>query len=319
MLLVHGFPDIAFGWRYQIPFLAQLGYRVIAPDVLGYGLSDAPRDDDPEKEIEFYGLKRAADDLAFLVKRIKEDAGQTAKHPVIAIGHDWGGAIVFRLAQYHPHFLKGLVSVCTPFMTVSRTYRSVEEVVKLLPNFTYQLQFSRYDLEKAIEAKGRDGIWALLNAEYNGLTADGRAAARVKSGLDLNLALSTLHTHLLSKEELDFYVEMYSRNGVHAPFNYYRNRKQNWKDESILPPSDSPDGSGKIKVPTLFIQAMRDQALPPAMSKGMERNFGDGLLTVSEVDTTHWALWEEPGKVNNYIGDWLEELLKDRERGASNL
>jgi soluble epoxide hydrolase / lipid-phosphate phosphatase len=296
-----------------------LGYRVVAPDVLGYGLSDAPRDQDPTKEIAYYGLKRAADDLAVLVKQVVKESGQTSEHPIIAIGHDWGGAIVFRLAQYHPQFLTGLVSVCTPFMTVSQIYRSVEDVVKLLPNFRYQLQFNQYELEKAIEAKGREGIWALLNAEYNGLTADGKAAARVKTGLDLDLALTTMHTHLLSKEEMDFYVEMYSRHGVHGPFNYYRNRKQNWKDELVLPPSDAPDGSGKFKVPTLFIQATRDQALPPAMSKGMERHFGDGLLTVEQVNTTHWALWEKPDEINKYIGNWLDELLIEKKRGQSKL
>jgi pimeloyl-ACP methyl ester carboxylesterase len=309
VVLVHGFPDLAFGWRYQVLPLAQLGFRVIAPDMLGYGLSDAPRDPIPEKEIAFYGLKRAADDMVVLAKQVIKDAGESVDHPVVAVGHDWGGAIVYRLAQYHPGFLTGVASVCTPFLTVSRTYRSIEDVVKLVPNFKYQAQFAGHELEKEIEAKGKDGIRALLNAEYNGKTEDGKSAARVQTGLDLDLALKTKHTPLLTKEELDYYVELYSRNGVHGPFNYYRNRYQNFKDEQVLPPSDAPDGSAKIKIPTLFIQASRDQALPPSMAKGMERNFGDGMLTVKEVDTTHWALWEKPDDVNKYLGDWLLQLV----------
>jgi hypothetical protein len=50
------------------------------------------------------------------------------------------------------------------------------------------------------------------------------------------------------------------------------------------------------------------------MAKGMERNFGDGMLTVKEVDTTHWALWEKPDDVNKYLGDWLLQLVARNSR-----
>ncbi|KAF9935451.1 hypothetical protein FBU30_000049 [Linnemannia zychae] len=109
LLLVHGFPDLWYGWRYQIKFFAELGYRVIAVDCLGYGKTDSP------KELEKYGLKALSDQLAGLL-----DALDIPK--VTIIGHDWGGAVAWRFGLYHPDRLN--------------------EVIKLVPEFEYQRAFN---------------------------------------------------------------------------------------------------------------------------------------------------------------------------------
>jgi soluble epoxide hydrolase / lipid-phosphate phosphatase len=75
IFLVHGWPDMAFGWRYQIPFLASLGLRVVAPDMMGYSGTDAP------ESPTFYTCKRAADDLAAL-------ANELGLSRIILGGHD---------------------------------------------------------------------------------------------------------------------------------------------------------------------------------------------------------------------------------------
>ena len=61
-----------------------------------------------------------------------------------------------------------------------------------------------------------------------------------------------------------------------------------------------------INVPVLFIQATKDNALPPSMSEGMERLIPN--LTRREVKTGHWALWEAPEKVNGFVGEWLGKV-----------
>ena len=65
-----------------------------------------------------------------------------------------------------------------------------------------------------------------------------------------------------------------------------------------------------IDVPILFIQAAKDQALPPAMSEGMENYIPK--LTRKSVATSHWALWEAPGQVNGLIQEWLESVDRPR-------
>src|SRR6266536_129679 len=64
IFLIHGWPDISLGWRYQIPHLVSLGLRVVVPDMMGYAGTDAP--DSPT----FYTCKRAADDMAELAKQL---------------------------------------------------------------------------------------------------------------------------------------------------------------------------------------------------------------------------------------------------------
>jgi soluble epoxide hydrolase/lipid-phosphate phosphatase len=77
ILLFHGFPDLGIGWRYQVPYLVNLGFRVIVPDMLGYGLTSAP--DSPEE----YSFKKMCDHMAFLVRKL------VPEQKVILGGHDW--------------------------------------------------------------------------------------------------------------------------------------------------------------------------------------------------------------------------------------
>ena len=84
IFLIHGFPDISLGWRYQIPVLTSLGLRVVALDMMGYSGTDAPED------IKYYTYKRAADDVASLAK-------QLGLSSIILGGHDWGGAVYTEL------------------------------------------------------------------------------------------------------------------------------------------------------------------------------------------------------------------------------
>lgn len=65
IILIHGFPDISFGWRYQIPFLTNLGLTVVALDCIGYGRTDSPL-----QHIRDYTYKRISDDIAELCRQL---------------------------------------------------------------------------------------------------------------------------------------------------------------------------------------------------------------------------------------------------------
>jgi soluble epoxide hydrolase/lipid-phosphate phosphatase len=129
IFLIHGFPDLSFGWRYQIPFLASLGLRVVVPDMMGYGGTDAP------ESPTFYTYKRAADDMAELAK-------QMGLSSIILGGHDWGGAVVYRIALRYPKLISAVISICTPFKPPGKKY--VDATV--LPNFKYQVSRFRWYL-----------------------------------------------------------------------------------------------------------------------------------------------------------------------------
>src|SRR6185436_6349119 len=86
VLLCHGFPELAYSWRHQIPAIARAGFRVIAPDQRGYGLTSRP------EQIEAYDIHHLTGDLVGLLDAMKIDK-------TIVVGHDWGGIVAWGMAQ----------------------------------------------------------------------------------------------------------------------------------------------------------------------------------------------------------------------------
>jgi len=89
VVLLHGFPDSGRLWRHQVTALAEAGFRVIVPDLRGYGLSDKP------SEVEAYSLPLLAGD----VMAVLADAGAERAH---VVGHDWGAALAWAIASLAP-------------------------------------------------------------------------------------------------------------------------------------------------------------------------------------------------------------------------
>ena len=87
-LLLHGFPGSHQDWQFQIAALSSEGFGVLAPDMLGFGATDLPTD------LTQYRIKRLADHLKELLDHRHLDT-------VIGVGHDWGSAVLSRLAVYH--------------------------------------------------------------------------------------------------------------------------------------------------------------------------------------------------------------------------
>jgi pimeloyl-ACP methyl ester carboxylesterase len=100
-LLLHGFPERWISWRYQMPLLARLGYRVWAPDLRGYGESDRPLG------MESYAIERLMDDVAGLI-----DA--SGAREVLLMAHDWGGIIAWYFAMRRLRPLAKLVILNVP-------------------------------------------------------------------------------------------------------------------------------------------------------------------------------------------------------------
>lgn len=93
VLLLHGFPDSCRLWDEVSPLLVAAGHRVIAPDLRGFGRSDAP------PEVHDYSLGRIVADLRALIAQTTHDA------PVRVVGHDWGAAAAWCLALEHPNLV----------------------------------------------------------------------------------------------------------------------------------------------------------------------------------------------------------------------
>ncbi|OQE44717.1 hypothetical protein PENCOP_c002G04439 [Penicillium coprophilum] len=284
VFLIHGFPDLSMGWRYQIPMLVDMGLRVVAPDCLGYGRTDAADDFAP------YSHKSCAADIKALATHL----GETQ---IILGGHDWGAALAYRIALWYPELVSHLFTVCVPYARPMAQNISIEDLVRTVtPHFGYQLQFKSGELEKVIRSK--DEIRQFLLALYGGRTEAGQFGFDANKGVLVDTIGKLKISRLLSEEELEFYTNEFARSGIHGPLNWYRTRDVNYEDElAIL--------DRVIQVPTLFIQGLRDQALPPHLGKSMAKQVP--RLTLKQVNTGHWALWEKPEEVNEIIGTWLKD------------
>jgi pimeloyl-ACP methyl ester carboxylesterase len=95
-LCLHGFPEIGYTWRHQLPVLASLGYRVWAPDLRGFGQTDKPRG------VKQYAVEHLVDDVAALI-----DASGAAE--TLLLGHDWGVMLASQVAFHQVRPLERLV------------------------------------------------------------------------------------------------------------------------------------------------------------------------------------------------------------------
>ncbi|EGO53338.1 hypothetical protein NEUTE1DRAFT_119163, partial [Neurospora tetrasperma FGSC 2508] len=294
VLLLHGWPDLSLGWRYQVPFLLSLGLRVIIPDMLGYGLSSAPSS--PSE----YSLKNLSFHMAHIIRQVNPSG------PVLLGTHDWGAFLGWRLALYYPELIKGIFAFCIPYSPPEREVTSLEEHVKRHPELGYQLQNARGEVEEAVGGS-KERLRGWLNAMFGGLTKEeGVMAFDPWKGVDVGKLEEVGESPLVSEEIMDFYVEEYSRNGIRGPMNWYRTREINLEDE--LPLAEEY-ANWQFQVPAMIVMVGHDPALPPELTDGMEKYFAKGLRKEVIPEASHWVLIHTPNEVNKLIGEFLEQFL----------
>src|SRR6202161_3753421 len=128
VVLAHGFPELAYSWRHQIPVLAAAGYHVLAPDQRGYGRSTRPA------AIADYNLGALSGDLVGLLDHVGAEKA-------VFIGHDWGASVVWSSAQLHPDRVAGVVGLSVP--PVPRAQIPPTQAFRAVfgDNFFYMLYF----------------------------------------------------------------------------------------------------------------------------------------------------------------------------------
>jgi pimeloyl-ACP methyl ester carboxylesterase len=126
-LCLHGFPEHAYSWRYQMPLLARLGYRVWAPNLRGYGATDSPQ------EIPAYKTRTLVEDVAALIR-------SSGAKETLLMAHDWGGALAWSLAMLQPQLIQRLIVLNLPHPACfARELRRPVQISKSWYMFFFQL------------------------------------------------------------------------------------------------------------------------------------------------------------------------------------
>ncbi|KAF7729755.1 hypothetical protein EC973_003833 [Apophysomyces ossiformis] len=291
IILFHGWPDLWFGWREQISFLVQLGYRVIVPTLRGFGETDAPKC--PSE----YGFKTVSKDIAELLDHLQLPT-------VTVLGHDWGGLLAWRFTQFYPNRVKAVASFCTPYRPESKEPITLEDIVQRFPNFKYQLYLAKDPAaEKEINAHTRQFFIRLFRpiAEMKAPLIDPESGRIVEGRKQLE------KSDALPEQVLDYYVEQYTRSGANGGLNWYRQVEHNNQE--------CKDLDHIIDKPALMVAADRDAALPAKMTEGM-KDYIPNLEQHLVKGSGHWILWEKPEECNQILENWLTKKPLMEEIGS---
>ena len=183
VILLHGFPEFWISWRHQIPALVEAGYRVIAPDMRGYNLTDSP------SRVSQYKIDLLASDIVALIQH----AGEQKSH---VVGHDWGAAVAWHVAMRYPERVNQLAILNGPHPKVfEKGIWRPSQLIKSWYMFFFQIPL----LPELIISRRYDKFMRKISSKHY-----------VNQGV-------------LSTEDIDNYSNVFkNRKSLRGPINYYR-------------------------------------------------------------------------------------------------
>ena len=289
IILIHGWPEIAYCWKNQLPALTNAGYRAIAIDLKGFGHSDAPPDP------ALYDIAHITDDLVAILDELEIEKA-------IFCGHDWGGAIVWPMAVLHAHRVAGVIGVSTahlptppvpPLTIIEKRFGKKHYFIQFQELGVVEKQFTGQE-EKFFRIMFRKPAprekWASLVPRIFDLPG------RLNEG-----ATPSMYEVIINREDLQVYIDAYKKSGFRGGINLYRNIDKNW---AIL-----KDRNLKIAQPSLWVGAELDMFLPPEASAKMD-DLVDNLTRRTIEGCGHWVSWEEPDILNKHILTWLQKSFQ---------
>lgn len=285
VILVHGFPELAYSWRHQIPALATAGYRVIAPDMRGYGGSDKPQ------EASSYTIEHLIGDLTGLLDALSIERAVFA-------GHDWGAMLLWQMALLVPQRMAGLINLNIPHIPRPPINPLTYMRLKLGKDF-YIVNFQDSDeADKRFAEDPRRFIDTMMRRrpvgkEINLSTPKKRLPLSLLAMLDQEKPVGDA---LLSEDELDVYADAFAAGGFTGPINWYRNWKHNWKSTKKV--------SQHVTIPSLFVGAVNDRIISSKQIDGMRPYVADLEIRMIE-DCGHWTQQEKPQELNQIMLEWL--------------
>jgi pimeloyl-ACP methyl ester carboxylesterase len=305
LIFCHGWPELSLSWRHQLPTLAALGFRCIAPDMRGYGRSST-----------YTGHADFAQ--ATIVEDMLELLSSLGQDKAVWIGHDWGSSVVWNMASHHPERTAGVASLCVPYIAQGFTIetrlplvdRSIYPVdVYPAGQWDYHL-FYEESFEEArsqFEANIRNVVKAMFRKGDPSRVGKPAATATVRKaggwfggGPCPDVPRDG---DVITEQDLEAYTAALTRNGFFGPNSWYMNHKTNGE---YARRATSP----RLTTPVLFLHAAYDTTCETVHSKladPMRRDCAD--LTEVVVKSGHWMAQEQPVAVNAALAKWLAAKL----------
>ena len=275
IILCHGWPELAYSWRFQIPALVGAGYHVIVPNQRGFGHTSCP------SEVEKYDIVHLTDDLVALLDHYGyQDA--------TFVGHDWGANIVWSLAMLHPKRVRQIINLALPYQ--ERGDKPwIEFMEEVFGEDFYFVHFNKQPgvADNVLNQNAANFIRNLFRKNVP-LTPPRPGMAMI----NLANAETALGEAIMSDDDLEMFTSAFKASGFTGGINWYRNLDRNWQILADIDPI--------ITQPTLMIYGDQDVIPKSPTLKDVVTN-----LDVVSLDCGHWIQQEKPEETNHAILNWL--------------
>jgi epoxide hydrolase A/B len=296
VVLCHGWPELWYAWRHQMPALAAAGYRAAALDLRGFGTSDAPAD------VGAYTIMHLVGDVVGMI-------GALGERQAVVVGHDWGASVAWHAALFRPDLVRAVVGMSVPFLP-----RTPAPPIRMLRDAGQTRFYLVYFQEPgAAEAElERDPAAALRRLLYGG-SGEGQAGHVPEARLTLPPVGGFLDSRpdegrmpsWLTEQDLTYMAAEYRRTGFRGGLNLYRNIDRNWDLTASWQ-------DAKVRQPALFVAGSRDGTINTPWGKAALQTMPSlvpGLRRSLVIDGAgHWIQQEQPDKVSAALIEFLREL-----------
>ena len=289
LVLCHGWPELSYSWRHQIPAIAAAGFHVAAPDMRGFGRTSAPAD------INAYSIFDHVGDMVALVAALGE------KQAVI-VGHDWGAPVAWHAAMFRPDIFTAVagLSVPPPFRGRGRPLDTLRE--SGITNFYWQYFQTPGVAEAEFERDVGSTVRILLGRGFS----DPAASLFVEDGKGFlgGVGADMPLPGWLSDADLSHFSEAYRKSGFRGGLNWYRNIDRNWE-------LTAPWQGAQIHQPSLFIAGSKDSVITGLIGAkrvaDMERVLPNLTQKLIIDGAGHWIQQERADEVNAALIAFLGE------------
>ncbi|PBK94936.1 alpha/beta-hydrolase [Armillaria gallica] len=294
LLFLHGFPSTSYDWKHQVEFFKAKGYRLIVPDMLGYGGTSKPTDPSAYRH-------------SLITKDIVELLDAENADRVIAIGHDWGAFTASRLANYYPdRFLAfGFLAVGYYPPNIPQPY---EEAIQTLKQhigtelYGYWSFLSETDAHTKVE-KNLDSFYTLLFCEDPELWKEYmNPPGGLKKWVENNH--TTKVGSFITEEDQRIQKEKMRNSGIEAAFCYYKAVTSNINAEDLR---ENPPKTIELTMPVFFGGASKDFVCRVDMNKeAVEQKCKDATIHI--YNSGHWVQLQAKDELNQNLLGWIQTV-----------
>ena len=298
VVLCHGFPECWYSWRHQLRTLPEAGFHAIAPDMRGYGQTDAPT------EVDQYTIFHLVGDIVGLLDSVGAE-------PAVLVGHDWGATVAWHTALLRPDRVRAVVALSVPFWPRGRA-RPMTVMPQTQASMFYWLYFQTPGLaEVELERDVRGTIRRLLfstsgEARDDAIGVSDNVGMVSKGGGFLSRMRDPVTLpSWLTESDIEYFTGEFARTGFRAALNWYRNIDRNW--ELLAPFTGLP-----VTVPALYVTGDRDfvNAFPrmDQLRLRLQKSVPRLRQTLVLRGCGHWTQQERPDEVTAAILEFLGTL-----------